>query len=109
MRVDERPCLASTSGFPSRSVSCRCRAEEPFEGYPLRCRIERCPNRVTVLAVERYIEMAGERFNLFARAISRFCASALATVLAFITILAWAVSGPYFHFSSNWQVTIGTG
>jgi len=59
--------------------------------------------------VDRYIEMAGERFSLFARAISTFSASVLATALAFITILAWAVSGPYFHFSANWQVTIGTG
>lgn len=29
--------------------------------------------------------------------------------LAVVVVLAWAVSGPLFHFSENWQLVINTG
>ena len=29
--------------------------------------------------------------------------------LAFAVVFAWAVSGPYFHYSDSWQLVINTG
>jgi len=30
-------------------------------------------------------------------------------MLAVVVILAWAISGPYFHYSDTWQLVINTG
>jgi low affinity Fe/Cu permease len=32
-----------------------------------------------------------------------------AFILSFITVIIWAVSGPFFHYSENWQLVINTG
>lgn len=32
-----------------------------------------------------------------------------AFILACLTVLAWAVSGPMFHYSETWQLVINTG
>src|SRR5205085_12675874 len=32
-----------------------------------------------------------------------------AFVLAFLTVIVWAVVGPAFHYSDTWQLTINTG
>lgn len=34
--------------------------------------------------------------------------SAAAFVLALLTILVWAISGPYFHYSDSWQLVVNT-
>ncbi len=33
----------------------------------------------------------------------------LATILAFSVIVAWAATGPLFHYSDTWQLVINTG
>lgn len=48
-------------------------------------------------------------FGSFARSVNQFSASPQATGLAFAVVLAWAVSGPFFHFSDGWQLVINTG
>ena len=53
--------------------------------------------------------MLGERFSAFARFANAFCSSPLATGIAFLVVLIWAVSGPYFRFSDGWQLVINTG
>lgn len=50
-----------------------------------------------------------ERFSHLARAISNLVGSSRAFLIAICIILAWAVSGPYFHFSDTWQLVINTG
>ena len=35
--------------------------------------------------------------------------SPFAFALAFLAIVVWAVSGPYFGYSENWQLVINTG
>src|SRR5947199_8877975 len=35
--------------------------------------------------------------------------SSLAFALAVVTILVWAVTGPFFKFSDTWQLVINTG
>jgi low affinity Fe/Cu permease len=33
----------------------------------------------------------------------------LAFLLALAVVLAWAITGPFFHFSDTWQLVINTG
>src|SRR4051812_33360299 len=49
------------------------------------------------------------RFERFARAAARGTGGATAFGLALLTILAWGVTGPIFHFSNTWQLVINTG
>ncbi len=48
-------------------------------------------------------------FTWFASRISFASGQPLAFVLAFGTILVWAVTGPVFGFSDTWQLVINTG
>src|SRR4030095_801580 len=47
-------------------------------------------------------------FHRFARASARAAGHAFAFGLAAGVILAWAISGPLFHFNDSWQLTINT-
>ncbi len=48
-------------------------------------------------------------FDIFASAVTRWAGSPLAFGLAVISILLWAVTGPIFHYSEDWQLVINTG
>ena len=48
-------------------------------------------------------------FRKFAAKVSLWVGSPLAFLLAFLLILVWAVTGPLFHYSNTWQLTINTG
>jgi low affinity Fe/Cu permease len=48
-------------------------------------------------------------FRRFAGATSRAVGAPWAFVTACLVVVAWAVSGPLFHFSDAWQLTINTG
>jgi len=48
-------------------------------------------------------------FERFANKMTSFTGSSPAFVVAFLIIIAWAVSGPIFDFSSTWQLVINTG
>ena len=48
------------------------------------------------------------RFNRFAKASSRMAGQPLAFVLSVVLIVAWAITGPIFHFSDTWQLVINT-
>ena len=48
-------------------------------------------------------------FGRFARWTSRKTGQPIAFVSAFAIILAWALTGPIFHFSNTWQLVINTG
>ncbi len=45
----------------------------------------------------------------FATGVTRATGSTAAFILAFLVVLVWAVSGPFFHYSANWQLVINTG
>jgi low affinity Fe/Cu permease len=45
----------------------------------------------------------------FAIGVTRATGSTGAFILAFFVVLIWAVSGPFFHYSENWQLVINTG
>lgn len=50
-----------------------------------------------------------ERFRSFSRHASNALGSSKAFLLAVFVIVAWAVTGPLFHFSNTWQLVINTG
>ena len=56
--------------------------------------------------------MSNENPNLFER-FSNWATNATGTPIAFIgaflLILIWAISGPFFNFSETWQLVINTG
>src|SRR6202051_3247858 len=45
----------------------------------------------------------------FAVSVTKATGSTAAFLIAFIIVIAWAISGPFFHYSVNWQLIINTG
>jgi low affinity Fe/Cu permease len=48
-------------------------------------------------------------FTLFARHTAQLSGRPVAFILATLIVLAWAVTGPIFHYSNTWQLVINTG
>ena len=48
-------------------------------------------------------------FNRVASAIATLAGQPLAFLIALLTIIVWAVTGPLFAFSDTWQLVINTG
>lgn len=48
-------------------------------------------------------------FNNISGWITRNTGSPVASISAFIVIILWAISGPFFDFSDTWQLVINTG
>ena len=48
-------------------------------------------------------------FETFASLVTRATGSTSAFVIAFLIILIWGATGPFFHFSETWQTIISTG
>lgn len=56
----------------------------------------------------KYLQHGGA-FSRLARLVSYGVGRPLAFAIAFFIVLAWAVTGPIFHFSDTWQLVINTG
>src|SRR5436190_18795615 len=52
---------------------------------------------------------SGGVFDRFASSSARWTGHAVAFGAAVAVTLAWAASGPLFHFSNTWQLVINTG
>jgi low affinity Fe/Cu permease len=50
-----------------------------------------------------------EMFRHFAARVSALAGTSWAFLTATLAILLWAVTGPFFQYSSNWQLIINTG
>lgn len=48
-------------------------------------------------------------FEKFSINVTKVAGSTSAFICAFIIVIVWAVSGPFFHYSENWQLVINTG
>ncbi len=48
-------------------------------------------------------------FTVFAQGISTWAGSQTAFILAFGSVVVWAVTGPIFKYSETWQMVINTG
>src|ERR1700754_1626763 len=51
----------------------------------------------------------GSGFERFASAVCKATGSTPAFISAFLIVIIWAVSGPVFKYSENWQLVINTG
>ena len=49
------------------------------------------------------------RFRKFAWRVALAVGTHWAFMLALAVVLAWALTGPFFHFSDTWQLVINTG
>ena len=52
---------------------------------------------------------AGSWFSRMANATAAWTGKPVAFLLAFATVVIWAVTGPLFHYSDTWQLVINTG
>src|SRR5450631_3763635 len=48
-------------------------------------------------------------FEKFAIHVTKATGSTAAFIIAFVVVVVWAASGPFFHYSENWQLIINTG
>ncbi len=48
-------------------------------------------------------------FERFSNKVTTWAGSSYAFSIAFIIVLLWAISGPFFNFSETWQLVINTG
>ncbi len=48
-------------------------------------------------------------FETFALKVTQATGSNMGFVLAFLSVIVWAATGPIFHYSENWQMVINTG
>ncbi len=53
-------------------------------------------------------EITGKWFANFASRTAAWVGSPYVFLFAFLTILAWVVTGPVFHFSNTWQLVINS-
>src|SRR5437899_224912 len=49
-----------------------------------------------------------EHFRTFSHAVAETMGSAWSFTVAIVIIMAWAVTGPIFHYSDTWQLVINT-
>jgi low affinity Fe/Cu permease len=55
------------------------------------------------------LHVEGNGFSKFANATARLSGKPITFVLATLTVILWAATGPYFHYSDTWQLVINTG
>jgi low affinity Fe/Cu permease len=48
-------------------------------------------------------------FEKFATRVSKAAGSTTAFIAAFLIVVIWAISGPFFDYSETWQLVINTG
>jgi len=48
-------------------------------------------------------------FESIASSVTKATGSTLAFVSAFLVVIIWATTGPFFHYSETWQLVINTG
>src|SRR5271156_6824510 len=52
---------------------------------------------------------AAQKFTAASNAVSRGAGSPVTFAASCLVVVAWAITGPFFHFSDTWQLVINTG
>jgi low affinity Fe/Cu permease len=60
------------------------------------------------MAVKPKIRSISRFFNKFSTKVTQITGRPIATILAFLLVLTWGVSGPLFDYSDSWQLFINT-
>ena len=58
---------------------------------------------------QEVVKKQGGFFERFATGVTKATGSTPAFIVAFGIVLVWALCGPFFHYSENWQLVINTG
>jgi len=72
-------------------------------------------NSSKISTVDRALGMRNRKrsfknwFEKMAINVTKVTGSSIAFLVALLVIIAWAVTGPIFHFSDTWQLVINTG
>ena len=67
-----------------------------------------CPYKTKTMKKQEPKLKAGF-FEVFASKVTQATGSTAAFMIAVFVVIIWGVSGPFFHFSENWQLVINTG
>jgi len=70
---------------------------------------EKSARRRTDSEPEKRAGTVGRALERFSLAATEWAGSSWAFAVALAVILAWALTGPIFHFSDTWQLVINTG
>jgi low affinity Fe/Cu permease len=63
-----------------------------------------------IIKMENSIHKAKKGFfESFALKVTQATGSNTGFIIAFLSVIIWAVTGPIFHFSEDWQMVINTG
>jgi low affinity Fe/Cu permease len=60
------------------------------------------------MAVKPKIRSISRFFNKFSTKVTQITGRPIATILAFLLVLTWGVTGPLFDYSDSWQLFINT-
>ena len=55
------------------------------------------------------VKPADRLFDKLSTKVTKATGSPVASLIAFLTIVVWGLTGPIFHFSDTWQLVINTG
>jgi low affinity Fe/Cu permease len=55
------------------------------------------------------VDLRPSRFARFSTKVAHLAGRPITVLLAIASVVIWAVSGPFFGFSENWQLVINTG
>jgi low affinity Fe/Cu permease len=66
-------------------------------------------NRVAMAEQPRKVSKVKLMFDHFSTSVTRVTGHPTAFLLAVVTIIVWATTGPIFHYSDTWQLVINTG
>lgn len=62
----------------------------------------------SVMSKKPKVSVVTRLFDRFSSAATRITGRPVAFISAFLLVLGWALSGPLFHYSDNWQLVINT-
>jgi low affinity Fe/Cu permease len=69
-----------------------------------------CPSsRGSIMDPEHPQSQIGRFLERISQWATRWTGSSIAFTFAFLVIVAWLISGPFFDFSNTWQLVINTG
>ncbi len=60
------------------------------------------------MKLDSNVKKSDRIFDKVANAVTSAAGSPITSVCAFLIIIVWAISGPFFHFSDTWQLVINT-
>ncbi len=60
------------------------------------------------MKLDSNVKKSDRLFDKVANAVTSAAGSPITSVSAFLIIIIWAISGPFFHFSDTWQLVINT-